>query len=111
MHNGFVAAISDRRKYSSVIPYRQRRTNIHGTLRGGGFLGCFGLLKKMDGSLIVVVRQKIRRFFETETTQRAAGIHIPLPRRVLRLLAQFVRHDSNKLRIALKKINVPLKRW
>jgi hypothetical protein len=55
MHNGFVAAISDRRKYSSVIPYRQRGANIHGALRGGRFLGCFGLLKKMDGSLILVV--------------------------------------------------------
>jgi hypothetical protein len=107
MHNDFVAAISDRRKYSSVIPYRQRRTNIHGTLRGGRFLGCFGLLKKMDGSLIVVVRQKIRRFFETETTQRAAGIHIPLPRHILRLLAQFVRHGLSKLRIALKKSTCP----
>jgi hypothetical protein len=111
MHNGFVAAISDRRKFSSVVANSQRGTNIHGTLRGGRFLGRFGLFKKMDGSLIVIVRQKIRRFFETETTQRTAGIHIPLPRRVLRLLAQFVRHGSNKLRIALKKINVPLKRW
>jgi len=64
----------------------------------------------VNGSLIVVVRQKIRRFFETETTQRTAGIHIPLPRRVLRLLAQFIRHGLSKLRIALKKINVPLKR-
>jgi hypothetical protein len=109
MHNGFVAAISDRRKFSSVVANSQRGTNIHGTLRGGRFLGRFGLFKKMDGSLIVVVRQKIRRFFETETTQRTAGIHIPLPRRVLRLLAQFVRHGSNKLRIALKKINVALK--
>jgi hypothetical protein len=63
----------------------------------------------VDGGLIGIVRQKIRRFFETETTQRAAGIHIPLPRRVLRLLPQFVRHDSSKLRIALKKIDVPLK--
>jgi hypothetical protein len=112
MHNGFVAVIPGGRKYSSVVPNSQRGANIHGALRGGRFLGCFGLLKKMDGSLIVVVRQKIRRFFETETTQRTAGIHIPLPRRVLRLLAQFVRHGSSKLRrIALKKINVPLKRW
>jgi hypothetical protein len=105
MHNGFVAAIPDRRKFSSVVANSQRGTNIHGTLRGGRFLGCFGLFKKMDGSLIVVVRQKIRRFFETETTQRTAGIHIPLPRRVLRLLAQFVRHGSSKLRIASKKVS------
>jgi hypothetical protein len=100
MHYGLVAAISDRRKYSSVIPYRQRGANILGALRGGRFLGCFGLLEKMDGSLIAVVRQKIRRFFETETTQRAAGIHIPVPRRVLRLLAQFVRHGSKKLHLS-----------
>jgi hypothetical protein len=83
MHNRFVAAISDRRKFSSVIPNSQRGTNIHGPLCGGRFLGCFGLFKKMNGSLIVVVRQKIRRFFETETTQCTAGIHIPLPQRVL----------------------------
>jgi hypothetical protein len=93
MHNGFVAAIYDRRKYSSIVPYRQRGANVHRALRSGCCLGCFGLLQKMDGSLIMVVRQKIRRFFDTETTQRATGIHIPLPRRVLRLLAQFVRHS------------------
>jgi hypothetical protein len=109
MHNVFVAAISGARKYSSVVPNRERRANIHGALRGRDFIGCFGLLNKMDRSLIVVVRQKLRCFFETETTQRTADIHIPLSRRVLRLLAQFVRHDSSKLRIALKKINVALK--
>ena len=42
--------------YSSVVPDRERGTNIQRSLRGGGFIGCFGLLKKMDGSLIVVVR-------------------------------------------------------
>jgi hypothetical protein len=62
------------------------------------------LLEEVCGGLVGVVGDEIRRFFETETTQRAAGIHIPLPRGVLRLLAQFVRHDSSKLRIALKKV-------
>jgi hypothetical protein len=60
---------------------------------------------KVNGSLIAVVGQKIRRFFETETIQRTAGIHIPLSRRVLRLLGEFVRHDSSKLRIASNKIS------
>jgi hypothetical protein len=72
MHTGFVAAISDRRKYSSVIPYRQGGTNIRGMLRGRDFIDISGCL---------------------------------LSRRVLRPLAQFVRHDSGKFRIALKKIN------
>jgi hypothetical protein len=59
----------------------------------------------MNGSLIAVVCQKIRRFFEAETTQRAAGIHVPLPGRVLGLFAQFVGHTSSKLRMTLKKID------
>jgi hypothetical protein len=105
MHNNFVAAISGGRKFSSVVPYRQRGTNIHRPFGSGCFLGCFGLPNEVNGSLIAVVRQKVRRFFETETTQCTAGIHIPLPRRVLRLLAQFVGHDSSKLRIAFKKIS------
>jgi len=58
----------------------------------------------MYGGLVWVVGDEIRRFFETETTQRAAGIHIPLARGILRLLGQFVRHDSSKLRITLKKV-------
>jgi hypothetical protein len=61
------------------------------------------LLEEVYGGLVGVVGDEIRRFFEAETTQRAAGIHIPLPRRVLRLLGHFIRHDSSKLRIALKE--------
>jgi hypothetical protein len=93
MHNGFVAAISGRRKFSSVVSYRECGANIHGAPRSGCFLWCFGLLKKMNGSLIAVVRQKIRRFLETETTQRTAGIDVPPSGRVLRLFAQFVCHS------------------
>ena len=33
----------------------------------------------MNSSFVAVVSDEIRRFLETETTQRAAGIHIPLP--------------------------------
>jgi hypothetical protein len=76
----------------SVIPDRERGANIHGPLRSDCFLRCFGLFRKVNGSLIAVVGQKIRRFFEAEPTQRAAGIHIPLSERVLGLFAQFVRH-------------------
>ena len=91
---GFSVRAALAEDFSSVISDSERGTNIHGPLRSGCFLGCFGLFRKVNGSLIVVVRQKIRRFFETKTTQRAAGIHIPLPRRVLRLLAQFIGHDQ-----------------
>jgi len=86
-------AICYRRKCSAVISDRERRTNIHGALRSGGFLGVLGLFKEMNSSFVAIISDEIRRFFETETTQRAAGIHIPLPRGVLRLLAQFVRHS------------------
>ena len=80
----------------AVISDRQRRANIHRALRGGCFLRCFGLFKEVHASFIAVVRYEIRRFFETETTQRAAGIHIPLSGRVLRLFAQFVAMRFNK---------------
>jgi len=50
----------------------------------------------MNRTLVSVVFQKIRRFLETETAQRAAGVHVPRPRRVLGLFAQFVRHNLNK---------------
>jgi hypothetical protein len=53
---------------SSVIPDRQCGANVHGALRSGCFLWRFGLFKKMNGSLIAIIRQKIRRFFKTKTT-------------------------------------------
>jgi hypothetical protein len=110
MHNRFVAAISGRRKYSSVVPYRECGANIHGALRSIYLFRRFRLLEEMYGGLVWVVGNEIRRFFETETTQCAAGIHIPLTRGILRLLSQFVRHDSGKLRITLKKVGMcPLK--
>jgi hypothetical protein len=76
----------------AIVPDCERRADIHGTLRGGDFLRRFGLFKKMNGSLVAVVRNKIRRFFETETTQGAARIHVPLSGRVLGLFAQSVCH-------------------
>jgi hypothetical protein len=102
MHNRLVAAISGRRK-SSVIPNRERGANIHGALSSGGLFPHIRLLEEVYGGLVGVVGDEIRRFFEAETTQRAAGIHIPLPRRVLRLFRHFIRHNSSKLRIALKE--------
>jgi hypothetical protein len=93
---------------SSLIPNRQRRANVHGPLRGRCFLRCLGLFKKMNGSLIAVIRQKVRRFFKTETAQRAARIHVPLSRRVLRLSAQFVCHNLSTVRIATQKISSDL---
>jgi hypothetical protein len=110
MHNRFVAAISGRRKYSSVVPYRECGANIHGALSSIYLFRRFRLLEEMYGGLVWVVGHEIQRFFETETTQCAAGIHIPLARGILRLLGQFVRHDSSKLRITLKKVGkCPLK--
>jgi hypothetical protein len=101
---GFVAAIFGRRKYSSVVPYRECGANIHGALSSIYLFRRFRLLEEEYAGLVGVVGDEIRRFFETETTQRAAGIHIPFPKDVLRLLDQFVRHDSSKLRITLKKV-------
>src|SRR5215475_10714424 len=103
MHDNFVAAISRRRKYSSVVPYRECRASIKGALCSGCLLRRLGLFKKMNSSLVAIAGDEIRRLLETKATQRAAGIHIPLPRRVLWLLAQFVCHDSNKFRIASKR--------
>jgi hypothetical protein len=83
---------------SPIIPDCQRRANFHGALRGAGFLGCFGVLKKMNRRFVPVVSDEIRCFFETKTAQCAACIHIPLPGHVLGLFAQFVRHDLAKRR-------------
>jgi hypothetical protein len=58
----------------------------------------------MNGSLVAIVSDEIRRFFETHPAQRAACVHVPLSRRVLRLFAQFVRHDLSKRRVGVKKI-------
>src|SRR6266545_6390568 len=77
---------------SSIISDCERRTSFHGSLCGGDFLRRFGLFKKVNGSFAAVVGDEIRRFFETETAQRAASIHIPLSGHVLRLFAQFVCH-------------------
>jgi hypothetical protein len=110
MHNRFVAAISGGRKYSSVVAYRECGANIQGALSSGYLFRRFRLFEEVYGGLVGVVGDEIRRFFEAETTQRAAGIHIPLPRRVLRLLGHFIRHDSSKLRIALQEVRMcPLK--
>ncbi len=89
----FVAAISGRRKFSSVISDRQRGADIHRTLSSIYLFRRFRLLEEVYGGLVSVIGDEIRRFFETETTQRAAGIHIPLPRGVLGLFAQFVCHS------------------
>jgi hypothetical protein len=110
VHNRLVAAISGGRKYSSVVAYRECGANIQGALSSGRLFGHIRLFEEVYGGLVGGVRDEIRRFFETKTTQRAAGIHIPLPRDVLRLFVQFVSHDSNKLRITLKKVTkCPLK--
>jgi hypothetical protein len=65
-------------------------------LRSGGFLGCFGLLKKMDSGFVSIVSDEIGRFFEAKTAQRAARVYVPLPRHVLRLFVQVVRDDLDK---------------
>jgi hypothetical protein len=80
-----VAAICDRRKYSSVVSDRERGTNLHRSLRGGGFLGGFGLFEEMNRGFVAIVRDQVWRFFQAETAQRAARVHIPLPGRILGL--------------------------
>jgi hypothetical protein len=92
----FVAAICYRRKFSPVISDRERGTDFHGALCSVNFLRCFGLFRKMNGSFVSIVRDEVRRFFEAHPAQCAARVHIPLAGRILRLLAQFVRHDLNK---------------
>jgi hypothetical protein len=84
-HSRFVAAIAYRCKYSSVVSDRECWANIHGALRSVYFLWRFGLFKKMNSGFVAVVRQKIRRFFETETAQRAARVHVPRSNGILGL--------------------------
>src|SRR5439155_23993833 len=71
----------------SVISDCQSWTNVQCALSSRHFLWRFGLFKKMNASLVAVVRYKIWRFLKTETAQRAARVHIPLSRRVLGLIA------------------------
>src|SRR4029450_1953170 len=73
-----VAAISQPRKFSSVISDCERRANFHGPLRSVGFFRRFGLFKKVNSRFVAVVGDEIRRFFETHPAQRAACIHVPL---------------------------------
>jgi hypothetical protein len=94
MHNSFVAAISGRRKYSSVISDRQSWAGIHGVLSSIYFFRRVRLLKKVNSRFVAIVGDKIRRFLETHAAQRAAHIYVPLPGGILRLFAQFVRHRS-----------------
>src|SRR5881397_4352925 len=54
---------------SPVISDCQRRENFHGALRGTNFLGCFGLLKKMNRRFVPVVSDEIRRFLQTHPAQ------------------------------------------
>jgi hypothetical protein len=63
--------IAQGRKCSFIISDCERRANIHGSLRSGGFLACFGLLKKMNGNFVTVVRYEIRSFFETDPAKSA----------------------------------------
>jgi hypothetical protein len=71
----------------------ERRANFHSALCSVGYLGRFGLFRKMNRSLVAIVRYEIRSFFETGPAQSATGIHIPLYGQVLGLFAQFVRHN------------------
>jgi hypothetical protein len=87
-----VAVICRRRKCSPVISDCERRANFHSALRSGGFFRRFRLFKKMNRRFVARVRDEVRRFFETQPTQCAACIHIPMARHVLGLFAQFVSH-------------------
>jgi hypothetical protein len=51
----------------------------------------------MNGDFIGVVIQKMWRFLETETAQSAARVHVPRSGRILRLFAEFVRHNCERL--------------
>jgi hypothetical protein len=81
-----VAAICDRRKYSSVVSDRESGTNFHRSLRGGGFFRGFGLFEKVNRGFVAIVSDEVWRFFQAETAQCAVRVHIPLPGRILGLL-------------------------
>jgi len=66
----------------------------------------------MNSSFVAIIRDKTWRFLETETAQRAARVHIPRSRRVLRLSAQLVRDDLNERRISVIGFNsLQEQRW
>ena len=109
MHNGFVAAILGRRKFSSVVPYRECRANFHRALRSDCFFAVFRAVWKMNGSLIAIRKSKDSALLrDRDDTTRSWYPHTTVQARSP-LFAQFVCDDSSKLRTALEKINVPLK--
>ena len=58
--------ICDRRKYSAVIPDRERRTDFHRVLRSVYFLQCFGLFKEMNSSLVAIVSDQVLGLFQAQ---------------------------------------------
>src|ERR1700724_916013 len=80
------------KKMLAVVADGKRRTNFHRPLRGRGLSIAFRLLRKIDGSRVLVGCQKIRRFFKTGAAHCAGGIDVPRSRNIQRLLAIFVRH-------------------
>ena len=64
-------------KNLAVISDRECWTNFHGTLRRRRFSVGLRLFGKVDGGLVPVHFEEIRRFSEAGATQRAGGIDIP----------------------------------
>src|SRR5207302_11130975 len=85
-HGNLVVAICYRRKFSPVVSDRERGTNFHRSLRGGGFLDGFGLFEEMNRGFVAIVSDEVWRFFKAHPAQRAARVHVPLPGRILGLL-------------------------
>jgi len=61
------------------------------------------LFEEMNSSFVAIIRDQIRRFFETHTAQCAARVHIPLAGHVLGLFAQSISHVLSQRRTEVKK--------
>ena len=66
--------ICDRRKYSAVIPDRERRTDFHRVLRSVYFLRRFGLFKEMNSSLVAIVSDQVWGLFQAHDRALVVGV-------------------------------------
>ena len=82
-----------RRLELAVVSDRERWANAHGALCGGHLFWRFGLFREVNRGFLAGIAQKVRRFLETETAQRAARIDVPQSGDVLGLFTDFVRHS------------------
>jgi len=85
-----------------LIPYRQGGANIHCALSGIYLFAVSGCLRNVRRSGLGVGENSALLRDKDDTT--AAGIHIPLPRDVLRLFCSGLSATLQLTRITLKKV-------